>query len=452
MDQQELTPEQKKAVARAKITLWAGIAGIVAIGTLVAVYFVFLREGSDGNINSQHNTNTAAVNATVDGSTTNNNSVNTSSGIESGNNIVIEGEVEMELFRDSDKVYHQVADEKIAYTVPEDGIYIYDGKTKTAEKIIDQNDGRKHIENSFSPDGKSILLVTEKDNISTLSVYNFYSREESELVRGSENQIISNVGWSPDSAMFYYALVKFAEDDRYGQMYEGVSLDLDINIIRLTAVQLIKTINDDEFGYIPKIFGFSHDNMSLVVANVGEGDPVITKLDKINVNSGAVTHVQENLGSVNDDNPGVYCIDCNNGNYTFFDFSEPTNLLVVDTTTGTLDSYPSMNKLWWTILFSPNFNADHRIAYLYDPGAGSGYVQVNALILEDLMTKEQTIDNFNLVQSSQGPVYPYLIGWFENSNEVIFQWNNDEYLLNLTDLKAKKIIHSYNFVDSLGVL
>jgi len=38
---QSLSPEQQKQVKKAKAILWIGIIGIIVIGLLVAIYFVF---------------------------------------------------------------------------------------------------------------------------------------------------------------------------------------------------------------------------------------------------------------------------------------------------------------------------------------------------------------------------------------------------------------------------
>jgi len=41
--QSKYTPEQQKQVKRAKVILWIGIVGIIVIGLLISIYFVFIK-------------------------------------------------------------------------------------------------------------------------------------------------------------------------------------------------------------------------------------------------------------------------------------------------------------------------------------------------------------------------------------------------------------------------
>lgn len=47
--QPPLTPEQQKKVKKAKAILWIGIIGIIVIGSLVGVYFMFLKTSDPCN-------------------------------------------------------------------------------------------------------------------------------------------------------------------------------------------------------------------------------------------------------------------------------------------------------------------------------------------------------------------------------------------------------------------
>ncbi|MFA5135175.1 MAG: hypothetical protein WC505_05345 [Patescibacteria group bacterium] len=58
----ELTPEQKKQLARSKAILWIGLTVIVLLGLAVAVYFVFLKS-SDENLNTSTDESTLNSNA-----------------------------------------------------------------------------------------------------------------------------------------------------------------------------------------------------------------------------------------------------------------------------------------------------------------------------------------------------------------------------------------------------